>query len=425
MILRSYDNDGNILPSIYNLVESIPKEFSYHIDYKKRPPNAIIFRSLDRIFYSFDTLINDIITFEDEFKVYEIERFKEYDVRSLQNNFLELLESINSFLEDCNHVFQVTTPYKSEFDNYKDSFIHKILNKYKHPTFNKFYSEIKDYRDEISRIINEYKHQHGRLNIICGCLDEEITICYYIDNIDFENEDVLNLIDFNRIKSFRIEINYHFFQLYKISDTFCKYFSASMYEFHKCNFEVQKHEVKIFNIEQLVGKLKKYEFLVIPNNELFTPKTFLELNEFELTIIYPLGLTNQNIDYVKALKIKDKPYPENRLIVIPTKEFVNLIDLISNKLKEGEERKEKFILENKEYFTLLFLKIIQNIDYSYIELEYKECLKLKTSTNIRLMYKFSNDRINNFKFKIFEINYLGIKLKFVNSKFELNIQKSN
>lgn len=335
-MIRTFEKDGNILPSIINLVNSIPEEQIFSQQYLLRHPKIIVNKSFKRVFSAFDNLLILKVQIEDYHK--KSKDFTNYNFEPLSKSILELIESLNSFIEDCQHIFKATTPFTQDTQKINKNFVSDWLKKAKHPTQKDFFDSIKHYKEEISYYINNYKHEHGRIDIIPGLCENEFTIGYTMKFIGETPDGNMEILDLNKVRTLILDINYHFYHFYNISESFTKYLLRAQKAFYGTDIKLLKVDSNQFDVNKIVENMKYQDLLIFPNNDLFTPKVSIELNDKSLSLKYPFGITEQNTKHIKLLKIKDKSYPENSIIAIPTNKTIKIMeDFLNGNRKKGDK----------------------------------------------------------------------------------------
>jgi len=155
------------------------------------------------------------------------------------------------------------------------------------------------------------------------------------------------------------------------------------------------------------------DLLIFPNNELFTPKVYINHNSKYLEIKYPFGITKENTEYIKLAPIEGKPYPDNSLIIIPTNRTITKIQNFLNGERKSGDKLTMSLDDSEDYLKVFVQNIKLNSDgesYNYIELNYDNLFKIKSFTNIKLPIIFESGIHSDLHVKIFDVDYLGIKM---------------
>src|SRR5690606_9564104 len=255
---------------------SIPESQIFNRQYQLRHPKLIVNRSLTRVFSAFDNLLILINEIENDF--IKIKKLDDYNFSSLSRSILELIESINSFIEDCQHIFKVTTPVSEYTEKIDTKFVSEWLKKAKHPTQKDFFDSIKDYKTEIAYYINNCKHEHGRIDIVFGQNEKDLALGYIMKFIGDTDNGQMEILDLNKVKTLYLDINYHFYQLYNISELFCKYFQIAQKIFYGNELKVLSFDLKGFGVNDIINRMKYDDLLIFPNNDILFPKVNIEIN---------------------------------------------------------------------------------------------------------------------------------------------------
>ncbi len=413
VILRNIEENGNLLPSAINVVNSIPIKYIYNKNYFLREPKIIILKSTDRVLKAFVDIIelNDTIT--NDFETKELETHPEFN--RLSKSIIELLDAINSLIEDCLSIFKCTTPPSELTDKNKKRFVSQWLERSKHPTYLSFFKKVESYRNEITYYINNYKHQHGRIEIIPGNIENKnYTLGYTMKYIDKITDDVMEVLDLNKVKSISLDIKYNFYQFYNI----CELFSSSLIEsinlYHNAKLDIQKVDIKLDELEFILSKINKDNLLVFPNNELFAPKVYIKHDEKSLSIHYPLGITNENSKFIIKAPIKGKSSPQFSVLLVPSDKVIEeLKPFHDGQKQEGDkltltDAKDNFL---KIFFEHQKLTDRQNEVYNYYELKYEDYFSIRSFSNILLPITFVGGMTaDKLHIKIFDIDHAGIKM---------------
>lgn len=403
IIKRSINKDGNLYPKALNAVKSIPDSFVYSKDYYLRKPHTILNLSYQRIFKAFSN------TLELEFNLrQDIKKdgdILNHDFDKLGSFLIELFDSINSFIEDCLHIFKSTTPSSQEILSIDRKFVSQWLKKANHPTFEKFFNSIKDYRDEITYYTNHIKHEHGRIDILVGKSESDLTLGYTMKFMGDTPSGPLEILDLNKVKCIILDLNYHFFQVYRISDSFSNELINSIRFYHTCDVALKPIEKEFPELDIIIEKLKINKLLVFPNNEIITPKVLIQFQPSFLKLEYPFGITDENTKHIKYSKIKGEEYKEQKLLIIPTKRTLKLF----KNAKDGDQI--RLSLDDNRNFLKIFIQItsLTNKKGTYLKLNYDNFLEVETYTNMSFSQKFNSDTVSDLHVKIPKINYFLTK----------------
>jgi len=384
MIIKDLNKDGNFLPSVINLSHSIPADFSFHNNYNLRHPKIIANRSIQRVFKSFDKVLNE--------QNLILERLDLLNQKNLDNGYLseliyDLLSSILSYIEDCLHILKSGTPK----ENKKSLFVSNWLEINKHPTFKSFYKSIKKYRTEIANYVNEVKHNHGRIQVITSLNKEQNYLGYFMSEVEAtDNNDTADTFNLNKIKTLKIELRYHLYQVYFISERLKDaYLKASNYYFNKI-FPITQHSLEIKYCPEIFQRIIEERFYVFPP-DIFTAKVYMKFNKEKLILEYPYGMNTENEKFVQAFKIENEEYPENRILIVPTRKMLMRI----KNMKQGD--KLNFIDSPDNVYKLTartdFIDS-KKTEFSKIEIEYDDNFKILYSSQINYSLDFLSGLIS-------------------------------
>lgn len=409
IIERDIKIDGNFLPEIVNIVNSVPDAFLYHEKYLLRHPKIIVYRSLTRIFKAFYEINKESKNIQEQLSesqlVYDDQNSEDITTK-LADLVLELLESIISHIEDCLYIFKCTTPFNST----QEKFVSRWLEKVKHSTYRNFYDSIKDYRDEISLFVNKVKHEHGRLKIMIGFHKQGNIIGYYIKNIEDTENGVKEVLDLNKVKTLVPDLKFHFYNVYYISNLFSSALIDSLKIYQSAEINIARVESNINKFEEIVKTINDNDFFVFPSNEIFSPKVFIHFDIDKLLIEYPVGVTQENKKFTIASAIKGMQYPLNQVILVPTKKALKELNQL-DVLKEGTQIQLTDAPENfrKIFYTHEWI-YEGDKSYDYIILDYVSHFKIKTYTNMACSVTFIGGIDSETFVKVFNVDYLGMKL---------------
>lgn len=405
LIERSSSKDGNLLPNAINVVNSIPETLIYNGSYYLRKPEIILNLSYKRIFRAFNNTLNLEHELQEEYAQNrdalnpKFEQFGEL--------IMEVLESINSYIEDCMHIFKCTTPVNDKNLRIKKKFVSQWLKQAKHPTSESFYNSIKEYRDEIAHYTNQYKHEHGRIDVLVGKKESRFSFGYIMKYIGDTPQGPLETLDLSDVKCVLLDLQYHFYQFYRISECFSFELLKAIKVFHSVEIELKKIEKDFDEFDNIIEKLQIKNLLVFPNNEIVSPKVLIEREFNSLKLQYPFGITQENTEHVRAFRIKDKPFAEYKLLAVPTKDSIR-------KIRESKTGDRLFFnLDDRADYLKIFLQIRslgENVG-TFLKLNYDDLLEFETYTNMGFQFISNPDTFSNLHVKIPKVDYLGIKME--------------
>lgn len=411
-IIKSISENGNLLPEIIRLTNSIPESCLFNKDYLLRTPQNIAYRSIDRIIEAFHKIIEEYGTIEKFInKQNSIDNaLINVDRRKLSDLVVELFESIISFIEDCFYIFKCTTP----FDPIKASTVSVWLKKVKHPTSEEFYEQIKEYREDVAFFVNKIKHEHGRLKIMLGNNKDNFCIGYYIKNIEdtnkYENGNgIKEVLDLNNVKSLIPELKYHLFQIFRISENFTVALKKSLEHYYSISIAHSIYETNINNFNTVVEWLKEQKYFVFPNNEIITPKVGIQFDKKFLELEYPIGITESNRDFI-IFEIKEESSQEVMTMLIPNEASVSKI---KNMMKQfsGEEVGCQIESNNLQKVTIVNYSKAEQGNKS-ICVNYENLFTVESDFDIGFCADIIGGIDSNEMFiRIPEIDYLGLKIQ--------------
>ena len=162
-IERSTHNHGNLYPEVHNYLKQLPEHVLHYSEFRQRPPFSIYSLSTKRVIDAFHKLLHELEHLNSA--TFNADGLLDYDIDKISACQIELLESMQSHIDDCYLILKVTMhPYVSLNKQY--IYTDTWLEKAKHPTFNSFRQSINDYREYVAKIVNKAKHNHGRLRTI-------------------------------------------------------------------------------------------------------------------------------------------------------------------------------------------------------------------------------------------------------------------
>lgn len=403
-IKRTIIEDGNLHPKSINAVTNLPKDFIFSDKYYLREPEVILNLSYQRLFKAFNNTLNLESELKEKFR--KERNVLDSDFEKLEALILEVLESINSNLEDYLHILKATTPANIKTLDIKEKFVSRWLKKAKHPTYGSFYKSIKKYKEEIAYYINQSKHEHGRIEVLVGYFNEKFTMGYNMRYVGDTPGGPMEILDLNMFKSILVDLNYHFYQVYRISEDFCEAFISSVKIYHSYDLKTSITSYNLPEFDNIIKKLSIKNLFIFPNNEVFSPKVLIKHDRDSLYLEYPYGITEENTKHIGLARIKGKSYEEHKLILVPNQDTINKI----KNSKEGDSL--NFSLDTDDHYLKIFLQIskLTNSNGTYIKVNYDNNFSLETYSQIGFSLKVHGGITKNIHVKIPEIDYLGIKL---------------
>ncbi len=170
-IVRNITTNGNTNTELLNILNSIPESHLFHKEHPLRHPLAIYSISTQRVFNAFNKVIESL------------EKSKDHN--EITERHQELIESLNSYIDDGYHLMKCLFPKNSVNKNiiFADKWL-KSINISVKKIIDDYQSKLSPYRDRIAKINNKVKHNHARY-----CTIEVSTLHgkikgYYIEGVN-------------------------------------------------------------------------------------------------------------------------------------------------------------------------------------------------------------------------------------------------
>lgn len=152
---------GNLYPSVYNCLRSLPDCALHHSDHGLRHPQAIYSLSLTRVLRAFEVVLDE------NDKIYQTPTDSEgranFETAALLKAQQELLDALMAHIDDCYQILKALYPASRNGAWKPARFAHQWLFQAKHPTVEFFRDQVNPYRETFAPIDNKIKHEHGRL----------------------------------------------------------------------------------------------------------------------------------------------------------------------------------------------------------------------------------------------------------------------
>lgn len=136
--------------SLVKLLSSITNSKLYNFDHGLRPPIGIFNISKSRLFDALESFLDEYESCKNSKKLAELH--------------LEIVESYNAFVDDTYHIFKCFFSI-NEIDLDK-KFAHEQLRRVIPDTINRYFGNVKPFREIYALINNSVKHNHARYNSI-------------------------------------------------------------------------------------------------------------------------------------------------------------------------------------------------------------------------------------------------------------------
>jgi hypothetical protein len=155
---------GNLYPSGYNCLRSLPDCALHHSDHGLRHPLGIYSLSFGRVVRAFKMVLDE----NDE--IYQTPTDSSgrcnFETTALLTAQRELLDALMAHIDDCYQILKALYPANRNEARKPALFAHQWLSQAKHPTVEFFKDQINPYRETFAPIDNKMKHEHGRLRSI-------------------------------------------------------------------------------------------------------------------------------------------------------------------------------------------------------------------------------------------------------------------
>ena len=158
VITRKVHRDGNLYPEAHNLLKIIPEGFLYHISHGDRHPFSRYSNSLQKILGNYSLVLNEVNAIN--VAILDSNESIIYDFNKLSKAQEGLLFALLSHFDDCYAVLKSICPPDS---SNTEVFVDRRLKIANHPTFPSFKTDISVYRDSFDGIVNNIKHEGGKL----------------------------------------------------------------------------------------------------------------------------------------------------------------------------------------------------------------------------------------------------------------------
>lgn len=157
-ITRKMHRDGNLYPEAYNLLKILPENFLHYTSYGDRHPFSRYSNSLQKISEKYFLVLNEIDAVNSA--ILDSNGALVYDFDKLSKAQEDLLFALLSHFDDCYAILRSICP--SDSSN-TEVFSDRWLKAARHPTFLSFKENISIYKGSFDRIVNNIKHEGGKL----------------------------------------------------------------------------------------------------------------------------------------------------------------------------------------------------------------------------------------------------------------------
>lgn len=345
IIKQSIQEDGNILPEAYNLLDSLPKNVLHHLDYEEFHPADIYDISLERIIMAFLNLkknLNELEDFEND--------VNEFQIYSMLETQKELLHAIQAHVDDCFLILKLISPVHDmkclEKELRKDckTSATKWMETLEKEVYDDFKNNIGDYRTS-GRIVNKIKHNHARLRLL-SIEKQKKSFGYYVEGKIIVGKDIkicpdINIHPESTAFSFSRDMAWNFYTIYVISHYLSKSISKSLQKQHGIDVKIKNRNNHYFNqLKDISTYIEKNNFNYFPD-EINKPIPKISVNYssnenveliLKLDNNFPakeLSGTYKTFFYAKSYKHVSyiiQPYVKYIQKRYPIKDFKNLTD---------------------------------------------------------------------------------------------------
>lgn len=405
MISRSINKDGNIFPSMFNLVDSLPIKTIHNERYGYRTPTLIASRSITRIFEAFTKVYKEHDYTLGYYRQYgKIEDYK--IVSELEKSIVELLESIASYVDDCNTLFKITSPLHGP----KDKDVVVWLKKTNHPYRNEFFHSIKEYHDNLKKIVNDLKHQNGKLNIVIGILGSgETIIAYSLPYMSkTPDNEYAEIVDLNDLNNLLLNLRYHFYNIYLISDRLTEYITKSIEHYYGIDLEVKSHN-RVNEFENIFHRINQKHHSTFPVEVKYEAPQICVKYDISNLLMEKIGRTKENENFCMVFNIEGENADTHRIMLIPKQKVLDEFKEHSHGIKNGESGKFEFV-DSDENVYKVYLTLYPNevqaktyMEYNFDDMFYlKVCGDWTIALIINSNLDFPKKHIVNFNKKLLD-----------------------
>ena len=184
----SVAQQGNLYPSVYNCLQSLPDSALHHSEHGLRHPIGIYSLSFGRVVQAFKGVLD-----ENE-KIYQAQIDDNgrcnFETIALLRAQQELLDALMAHIDDCYQILKALYPVSRNGAKKPAHFAHAWLSQANHPTVERFKDQITPYRETFASIDNKMKHEHGRLRSIVMCHPALLNVPllriagYFVEGVD-------------------------------------------------------------------------------------------------------------------------------------------------------------------------------------------------------------------------------------------------
>lgn len=255
------NKDGKYDTELFNLLKSLPKEYTFNKEHGLREPLAFYHISTSRLVNAAKNLIN---TLEPQAGKISDDRMKK-----IQLDHEELLESIMSFVDSGYQIMKCLYP-KSRVQE-KIILSDQWLIKADSMIFREYKSLIRPYREKTAEIVNKVKHENAICCLIQGRTAYGTVLGYYLQSVDENGAIIPNKKvhkDFNGIHtgiSYNKDILDQILNIFIICNHMTKTIKKILKKEHNIDIEIHDFEENDKNMAELLELTKIVKKLFLSN----------------------------------------------------------------------------------------------------------------------------------------------------------------
>lgn len=243
-IIRLSNQRGGLNPEA---IETLSLEFTsplYYSEYQLRHPFGIYNVSLSRVFSAFENVLSELMSA----KQHDIQSNKsspKWD-ENLLNNLEKLLYALMEHMDDCENIIKCFFPLGTKLNQ--------------EASIRTYQSAVNSYRTHIGKVVNQLKHNQGRLRSLGMFIDDVPHLGYFVEGLSEDGS--IGPAPHIHSKgmtafSYARDIRYHLYNLYYVSSKLSDAVSEiSMPDKNKVAYQITD---KNTNLEKIL-----YEIMQLP-----------------------------------------------------------------------------------------------------------------------------------------------------------------
>lgn len=286
-LVRSFVNDGNIYPSLFNLLTAIKEndKILHHSEHMQMHPIAIYNKSMTRIF----TSINDLIDYmQNQHETKKYSNSNELFVKTK-----EVIESIIAFKDDTFQIMKCLYP-KSAFNGKKEErFADRWLETVNKNIIEDFKNNIR-FLDNINKINNKIKHNNGRLSFFqIKAMNYFNVMGFFLDAVDEKGTKIPDENVHPKFKGMHTGYSYNyliplvFTYTYFLSEYACLSINAIIKDTYGEVVAINRIEDESTSIINIINKINKFTTKIVFPDEYKRDFPEVMIVNDELIIKYP------------------------------------------------------------------------------------------------------------------------------------------